>query len=105
MSKNKEILQIVEIMSNEKGVDREVIFDAIEAALATATRKKHHDQINARVKINRDTGEYETFRIWEVIDDDAEVEDHEGWYMRLSEAQQRDPHIQVGDIIEEPIES
>jgi N utilization substance protein A len=104
-SKNKEILQIVEIMSNEKGVDKEVIFDAIETALATATRKKHHDEINARVKIDRDTGSYETFRVWEVIDDDAEVEEHEGWYLRLSEAQQRDPHVQVGDIIEEPIES
>lgn len=105
MSKNKEILQIVEIMSNEKGVDEEVIFDAIETALATATRKKHHDEINARVKIDRETGDYETFRVWEVVDDDAEIEENEGWYMRLSEAQKRDPHAQVGDIIEEPIES
>ena len=105
MSKNKEILQIVEIMSNEKGVDKEVIFDAIETALATATRKKHHDEINARVKIDRETGDYETFRVWEVVDDDAEIEENEGWYMRLSEAQKRDPHAEVGDIIEEPIES
>ncbi len=105
MSKNKEILQIVEIMSNEKGVDEDVIFEAIETALATATRKKHHDEINARVKIDRETGDYTTYRVWEVIDDDAEVEEHEGWYMRLSEAKARDPHVEVGDTIKEEIES
>ncbi|WP_294946023.1 transcription termination factor NusA [Sulfurivirga sp.] len=105
MSKNKEILQIVEIMSNEKGVDEDVIFEAIETALATATRKKHHDEINARVRIDRETGDYTTWRVWEVIDDDAEVEEHEGWYMRLSEAKERDPHVEVGDTIEEEIES
>ena len=105
MSKNKEILQLVEVLSHEKGVDEEIIFEAVEAALATATRKQHHDEINARVRINRETGEYETFRVREVIDDDAEVEEHEGWYLRLSEARKLDPHLQVGDVVEEPIES
>ncbi len=106
MSKNKEILQLVKIMSNEKGVEKDVIFEAIEAALATATRKKYHDEFNVKVKIDRDTGSFETFRVWEVVDDDAEIDpEKEGWYLHLSEAQKRDPHVQVGDMIEEPIES
>ena len=69
-----EILLIVDAVSREKGVPKEVIFEAIEAALATATRKRHAGDIDARVAIHHDTGDYDTFRVWEVLEDDAEIE-------------------------------
>ncbi|QBZ83146.1 Transcription termination/antitermination protein NusA [Hydrogenovibrio crunogenus] len=102
---SKEVLAVVEIMSNEKGVEKEIIFEAIEAALATATRKSHNDEIDARVSIDRHTGDYETFRRWEVIEDDVEIEDHVGWYIRHMDAVDVEPHIEPGEFIEEPIES
>lgn len=102
---SKEVLAVVEIMANEKGVDKEIIFDAIETALATATRRSHDDELDARVEIDRHTGEYETFRRWEVIPDDAQIEDHVGWYIREMDAVDVDPHIEVGEFIEEPMES
>ena len=78
---SKEILLVVDAVSNEKGVDREVIFGAIEAALASATRKRHLEDIDARVAIDRNTGEYETFRRWEVVEEHpADEEDEEGGY-------------------------
>ncbi|HEV2213439.1 MAG TPA: transcription termination factor NusA, partial [Gammaproteobacteria bacterium] len=101
---NKEILLVVDAVSNEKGVDKNVIFEALEAALASATRKKHGGEIDARVSINRTTGEYETFRRWVVQPDDALLEspDRE---IRLMDAVDVKPEIQVGEFIEEPIES
>ncbi|MFA7388552.1 MAG: NusA N-terminal domain-containing protein, partial [Thiohalobacteraceae bacterium] len=69
---NKEILLVVDAVSNEKGVDKEVIFEAIEAALASATKKRHGGEIDARVSINRQTGDYDTFRRWLVVDDEDE---------------------------------
>lgn len=101
---SKEILLVVEAMSNEKGVDKGVIFEAIEAALASATRKRHGDEIDARVSIDRRTGEASTFRVWHVIDDDAELE-LPGQQIRLSEARAKKPDVQVGDTIEESMES
>ena len=68
---NKEILMVVDAVSNEKGVEKEVIFQAMEAALASATRKRHGEDIEVRVSINRETGEYETFRRWMVFADDS----------------------------------
>ena len=70
----KEILLVVDAVSNEKGVDKDVIFGALEAALASAARKRSNDEMDVRVTIDRETGEYETFRRWEVLDDDAELE-------------------------------
>jgi N utilization substance protein A len=102
---SKEVLAVVEIMANEKGVDKEIIFDAIEAALATATRKSHDDELDARVEIDRVDGDYETFRRWEVIENDAVIEENEAWYIRESDAAQQDPNIEVGQFIEEPMES
>ena len=69
----KEILAVVDAVSNEKGVAKEVIFEALEAALASATRKRHPDEVDVRVAIDRETGEYDTFRRWQVVDDDAIV--------------------------------
>ncbi len=102
---SKEILAVVEIMANEKGVEKEIIFDAIETALATATRKSHGDELNVRVTIDRVTGEYETFQCWEVIEDDTRIEENVSWFVRLMDAVEDDPNIEVGQFIEEPIES
>ena len=70
---SKEILNVVEVVSAEKGVAKEIIFEAIEAALASATRKRHREEIDVRVSIDRDTGDFETFRRWEVVEDSAVV--------------------------------
>jgi N utilization substance protein A len=115
---DKEILMVVDVVSNEKSIDKEIIFEAIEAALATATRKRHGGEIDARVAIDRETGDYETFRRWRVIDesivpevtDDEEDEDALVYefperQITLIEAREKDPGLQHGDYIEEPIES
>ena len=101
---SKEVLLVVEAMSNEKGVDRDVIVEAVEAALASATKKRHPGEIDVRVDVDRRSGEYSTFRRWQVVEDDAEVE-YPDQVIPLSEAQQRDSSLQVGDFIEEPMES
>ena len=102
---NKEILLVVDAVSNEKGVDKEIIFEAIEAALASASRKKHGGDIDVRVAIDRNSGDYETFRRWLVVDDeDPEFESPER-QMLLSYAQRRKSDAQIGDYIEEPMES
>ena len=69
---NIEILLVADAVSNEKGVPKEVIFQAIEAALATATRKGHELELDAKVIIDRETGEYDTFRQWLIVDDTEE---------------------------------
>ena len=103
---SKEILLVVEAVSNEKGVEEAVIFDALEAALASATRKRHEHDIDARVEIDRETGEYRAFRRWEVLaDDDEENFESEDRQIRLSEAKKQDSKLEVGDFIEEPIEA
>ncbi len=96
---------VVDAVSNEKGVDKEVIFEAIEAALASATRKKHGEDIDIRVAIDRETGEYDTFRRWTVFADDSdelEVPDRE---LRLEDGLDMDPNAEVGGFVEEPMES
>ncbi|RMG31219.1 MAG: transcription termination/antitermination protein NusA [Gammaproteobacteria bacterium] len=102
---NKEILMVVDAVSHEKGVDKEVIFEAIEAALASATRKKHGGDIDVRVQIDRETGEYETFRRWQVVDDEDENFESPARQVLYTRAQQLRPGVQVGDYIEEKIES
>ena len=99
-----EILTIVDAVSREKGVDKETIFQALEAALATATRKRHVGDIDARVAIHRDNGNYDTFRRWEVVADDVVMEFPER-QTRLMDAIDVKPEIQVGEFIEEPLEA
>ena len=70
---SKEILSVVEVVSAEKGVAKDIIFEAIEAALASATRKRHPEDPDVRVSIDRETGDYETFRRWEIVDDASVV--------------------------------
>ena len=100
---NKEILLVVEAVSNEKGVEKGIIFEAIEAALAMATKKRYTNDIDVRVSIDRDTGDYETFRRWEIVADEGM--EHPERQTTLSAAQVEDPDIQVGDFTEEQIES
>lgn len=100
---NKEILLVVEAVSNEKGVDKGIIFEAIEAALAMATKKRYTNDIEVRVSIDRDSGDYETFRRWQVVEDDAM--EHPESQTTISAAQLDTPDIQVGDYVEEQIES
>jgi N utilization substance protein A len=101
---SKEILLVVDAISHEKGVDQEVIFEAIEAALASATRKRHAEDIDARVAVDRDTGDYSTYRRWLVLPDDQEIEAPER-ELGLSAARERDPWVEAGGYIEEPMES
>jgi len=100
----KEILLVAEAVANEKGVSKAVIFDAIEAALASAARKKHDLEIDARVSIDQKTGEYETFRVWHVVDDDEEIE-FPDQQITVTEARQQDADLNPGDRIEEQIEN
>ncbi|MEY3466640.1 MAG: transcription termination factor NusA [Steroidobacteraceae bacterium] len=102
---SKEIMLVVDAVSNEKGVDKEVIFEALEAALASATRKKHGEEWDVRVAINRKSGDYDTFRRWKVFADDSkelEVPDRE---LRFEDALDVDPKALVGGFVEEPMES
>jgi N utilization substance protein A len=101
---SKEILLVVDAVSNEKGVDKDVIFEALEAALASAARKLSEEERDVRVSIDRETGEYDTFRRWEVIDDDEEMEVEDA-QMFLSAARAINPEIEVGEFIEEPMEN
>ena len=101
---SKEILLVVDAVSNEKGVSKSVIFGALEAALASATAKRQNDSMTARVSIDRDTGEYVTFRTWEVLEDDAEMES-EGYQILHKDALANNPDIEVGAFIEELIDN
>jgi transcription termination/antitermination protein NusA len=103
---SKEILLVVEAVSNEKDVPEDVIFEAIEAALASATRKKYGGEIDVRVVIDRKTGDYRTFRRWEIVTDPQEgVLDAPSRQITQSAAEILEPALGVGDFIEEEIES
>lgn len=103
---NKEILLLVEALSNEKGVNKNVIFEAVEIALATATKKKHVLPIEARVAIDKLSGEYETYRVWNVVaDDDAESIENPEAELILTEAQKINANAVVGGAVEQPMES
>jgi N utilization substance protein A len=102
---NKEILMVVDAVSNEKSVEKSVIFEAIEAALASATKKRHGDDIEVRVSIDRETGEYETFRRWLVFADDSNELEEPARELRLDDALDVNPNAQPGEYVEEPLES
>lgn len=101
---SKEILLVVDSVSNEKGVSKDIIFDALELALATATKKRYGDDVELRVKIDQESGEYETYRRWLLIEDDAEME-FPSAQMTVSAAQIDEPNLQVGDYVEELVDS
>jgi len=99
---NRELLLLVDALSREKNVPKEIVFTALEAALASATKKKYADNIDARVSIDRETGDYETFRRWTVVPD----EEHEepAHQIAITDAGERDPVLEMGEVVEEPLE-
>lgn len=105
---SKEILSVIESVSHEKGVPQEIIFGAMEAALAMATKKKYGEDAEFRVAIDRGTGEYETFRTWAVVDFDnldEEEEPNPAAQYSVAEAREIKPDAELGDVIEEQVES
>ena len=99
-----DILMVADAVSNEKGVSRDVIFEAIESALATATKKLNDkDEIDCRVAVDRESGEYETFRVWTVVEDEEYLE--EGSQFTAEQASEKDKKLAVGDTWEEKIEN
>lgn len=100
---SKEILLVAQAVSNEKGVSESVIFEAMEQALAMATKKRFEEDSNIRVTIDRRTGDYKTYRWWTVVDDDTLAE--LGTQFTLEEAHERNPDLKPGDIYEEQIEN
>jgi N utilization substance protein A len=101
---SREVLLLVDALAREKNVDKEVVFGALEHALAQATKKRYEGDVDIRVSIDRDNGEFETFRRWHVVPDEAglQLPDQE---ILLFEAKEQIPDIEVDDFIEEPIES
>ncbi|MDP3087587.1 MAG: transcription termination factor NusA [Methylotenera sp.] len=98
---SREILLLVDALAHEKNVTKEVIFIALELALASATKKKHHDDADVRVAINRDTGEYETFRRWQYVEYDL----LENSNYQIDEESEHAKGLSIGEYYEEPLES
>ena len=101
---NREMLMLVEAISREKNVERDVVFGAVELALAQATKKLYQGEVDIRVAVDRDTGEYETFRRWLVVPDEAGLQNPESEEM-LMDARERVADVEEGEYIEEGIES
>ena len=102
---SKELLLVMEAVANEKGVPRAVIIEAMEAALASAAKKRYHEQdVSVRVAINGKDGSYETFRRWEVVADDVVMESPDR-QIRLMDAVDEKEGAQVGDFVEEQVEN
>jgi len=100
---SREILLLVDALAHEKNVGKDVIFTALELALASATKKRFSEDADVRVSINRDNGEYHSFRRWQVVAD--EVLENSAAQISLTDAQQRNADLIEGDYIEEPLES
>ncbi len=105
MMNSKEILMVADAVSNEKGLDKGVIFEAIESALAAATRKFHdRDNIDCRVSVDRNTGDYATFRVWTVLEEDDE-EFEQGSHLTPAQAKEMDSGLELGDTWEKKIDN
>ena len=102
---SKEILMVVDAVSNEKGVEKDIIFEAIEAALASATRRKHGEDIEVRVAIDRESGEYDTFRRWLVFEDESTELEFPDRELRMIDAVDIDEGAEPGGFVEVPMES
>ena len=101
---SREVLLLVDALAREKNVDKDVVFGALEAALASATKKRFEEDVDVRVAIDRESGEHETFRRWLVVPDDAGLQEPDKQIL-LFEAKEQDPDINVDDFVEEQIES
>jgi N utilization substance protein A len=101
---SREILLLVDALAREKNVSREVVFGALEMALASATKKRFTEDVDVRVAIDTNTGNYEAFRRWKVVPDDT-PEYNVAQMTSLEEAQEKKPDAKMDDYIEEPIEN
>ncbi len=101
---SKEIKLVVDSIANEKGVDKSVIFEAIEQALATVAARRYTEEVDVRVAIDPETGDYDTFRFWTVMPDDLEIEEP-GKQISLSKAKEIDDELEAGDVVEEQVDS
>jgi len=101
---SKELLMVAEALSNEKGVSKEVVFSAIQSALESATRKLSPLDISVRVQMDTSTGDYETFRYWDVLADDEELEFPDR-QLTVAQAQEKQEGLQAGDVFEQPMDS
>lgn len=101
---SREVLLLVDALAREKNVNKDVVFAALEAALASATKKRYHEDVDIRVAIDRESGEHETFRRWLVVPDEAGLQEPDRQIL-LFEAKEQDPDTEVDEYIEEPIES
>ncbi len=101
---NREMLMLVDAISREKNVERDLVFGAVESALAQATKKLYQGDVDIRVAMDRDTGEYETFRRWLVVPDEAGLQNPDAEEM-LMDAKERLSDVEEGEYIEESVES
>ncbi|CAJ0688325.1 Transcription termination/antitermination protein NusA [Ralstonia edaphis] len=101
---SREVLLLVDALAREKNVDKDVVFGALEAALASATKKRFEEDVDVRVAIDRESGEHETFRRWLVVPDDAGLQEPDKQIL-LFEAKEQNPDLEVDDFVEEQIES
>ncbi|HRH80620.1 MAG TPA: transcription termination factor NusA [Thiobacillaceae bacterium] len=101
---SREVMLLADALAREKNVEPEIVFGALETALAHATKKRFTEDVDVRVQIDRNSGEYESFRRWEVLPDDAEIEHPDRQYT-LTQAREINPDIQLGEFIEEPLEA
>jgi N utilization substance protein A len=99
---NRELVMLVDVLAREKNVPRDIVFGALEMALASATKKKYSDDIDVRVAVDKNTGAYDSFRRWKVVADDA-IETPQS-QIALSEAQKKQADIKLEDFVEEPLE-
>jgi len=100
---SREMLMLADALAREKNVSQEVVFEALEQALASATKKRFKEESDVRVSIDHATGDYESFRRWQVVTE-ADLES-EGYQILLIDAQDKIPDIEIGDYIEEPLEN
>jgi N utilization substance protein A len=101
---SREVMLLADALAREKNVEPEIVFGALETALAHATKKRFQEDADVRVQIDRHSGEYEAFRRWEVLPDEAEIEHPDRQYT-LSQAREKVPDIQLGEFVEEPLEA
>ncbi|VVE26265.1 transcription elongation factor NusA [Pandoraea morbifera] len=101
---SREVLLLVDALAREKNVDKDVVFGALEAALASATKKRYTEDVDIRVHIDRESGEHESFRRWLVVPDEAGLQEPDKQILSF-EAKEENPSIEIGEFIEEPVES
>ncbi|AJC17376.1 transcription termination factor NusA [Pandoraea sputorum] len=101
---SREVLLLVDALAREKNVDKDVVFGALEAALASATKKRYSEDVDIRVHIDRESGEHESFRRWLVVPDEAGLQEPDKQILSF-EAKEDDPSLEVGDFVEEAVES